>query len=87
MYTCITWETFVSTIFRRVFHLILKLKLCHACRRRDVDMEETCRYGRNMPTTALVHGPLDLQLDLVLGSEVSGYYTLTYFRQFVSLPN
>ena len=47
---CITRETFVFTVFRRVFHSTLKLELCrHACRRRDpiifrhVDMEKTCR--------------------------------------------
>ena len=54
MYACITRETFVFTVFRRVFHLILKLELCrHACRRRD-QIIPTCRYGKNMPTTALV---------------------------------
>ena len=54
MYTCITRETFVFTVFRQVFHLILKLELCrHACRRRD-QIIPTCRYGKNMPTTALV---------------------------------
>ena len=54
MYACITQETFVFTVFRRVFHLILKLELCqHACRRRD-QIIPTCRYGKNMPTTALV---------------------------------
>ena len=54
MYACITRETFVFTIFRRVFHSILKLELCrHACRRRD-QIIPTCRYGKNMPTTALV---------------------------------
>ena len=53
MYVCMTRETFVFTIFRRVFHSILKLELCrHACRRRD-QMISTCRYGKNMPTTAL----------------------------------
>ena len=53
MYACITRETFVLTVFRRVFHLILKLELCrHACRRRD-QIIPTCRYGKNMPTTAL----------------------------------
>ena len=54
MYACITRETFVFTVFRRVFHSILKLELCrHACRRRD-QIIPTCRYGKNMPTTALV---------------------------------
>ena len=53
MYTCIIRETFVFTVFRRVFHSILKLELCrHACRRRD-QIIPTCRYGKNMPTTAL----------------------------------
>ena len=50
MYACIIRETFVFT----VFHLILKLELCrHACRRRD-QIIPTCRYGKNMPTTALI---------------------------------
>ena len=54
MYTCIIRETFVFTVFRRVFRSILKLELCrHACRRRD-QIIPTCRYGKNMPTTALV---------------------------------
>ena len=54
MYACVTWETFVFTVFRRVFHSILKLELCrHACRRRD-QIIPACRYGKNMPTTALV---------------------------------
>ena len=54
MYTCRIRETFVSTVFRRVFHSILKLELCrHACRRRD-QIIPTCRYGKNMPTTALI---------------------------------
>ena len=36
-----------------VFHSTLKLELCrHACRRRD-PIISTCRYGKNMPTTAL----------------------------------
>ena len=53
MYACIIRETFVFTVFRRVFHSILKLKLCrHACRRRD-QIIPTCRYEKNMPTTAL----------------------------------
>ena len=53
MYACIIRETFVFTVFRRVFHSILKLELCrHACRRRD-QIIPTCRYGKNMPTTAL----------------------------------
>ena len=56
MYAYITRETFVFTVFRRVFHSILKLELCrHACRRRD-QIIPTCRYGKNMPTTALVVG-------------------------------
>ena len=54
MYACVTRESFVFTVFRRVFHAILKLELCrHACRRRD-QIIATCRYGKNMPTTALV---------------------------------
>ena len=54
MYACIIRETFVFTVFRRVFHSILKLELCrHACRRRD-QIVPTCRYGKNMPTTALL---------------------------------
>ena len=37
-----------------MFHSILKLKLCrHPCRRRD-QIIPTCRYRKNMPTTALV---------------------------------
>ena len=37
-----------------MFHSSLKLELCrHACRRRD-PIISTCRYGKNMPTTALV---------------------------------
>ena len=55
MYACVTRETFVFTVFQRVFHSILKLELCrHACRRRD-QIIPTCRYGKNMPTTALVN--------------------------------
>ena len=47
-------EKIVFTVFRRVFHSILKLKLCrHPCRRRD-QIIPTCRYGKNMPTTALL---------------------------------
>ena len=54
MYACIIRETFVFTVFRRVFHSILKLELCwHACWRRD-QIIPTCRCGKNMPTTALV---------------------------------
>ena len=54
MYACIIRETFVFTVFRRVFHSILKLELCwHACRRRD-QIIPTCRHGKNMPTTALI---------------------------------
>ena len=54
MYACITRETFVFTVFRRVFHSILKLKLYrHAYRCRD-QIISTCRYGKNMPTAALV---------------------------------
>ena len=53
MYACITRETFVFTVFQWVFHSILKLELCrHAYRRRD-QIISTCRYGKNMPTTAL----------------------------------
>ena len=53
MYACITRETFVFTVLGWVFHSILKLELCrHACRRRD-QIIPTCRYGKNMPTTAL----------------------------------
>ena len=56
MNACITRETFVFTVFQRVFHSTLKLELCrHACRRRD-PIISTCRYGKNMPTTALVYG-------------------------------
>ena len=59
MCACITRETFVFTVFRRVFHSILKLELCrHACRRRD-QIIPTCRYGKNMPTTALL--PIHLE--------------------------
>ena len=55
MYACITrGKKNVFTVFWRVFRLILKLELCrHACRRRD-QIIPTCRYGKNMPTTALV---------------------------------
>ena len=54
MNECIARETFVFTVFWRVFHSTLKLELCrHACRRRD-PIISTCRYGKNMPTTALV---------------------------------
>ena len=54
MNACITRETFVFTVFRRVFHSTLKFELCrHACRRRD-PIILTCPYGKNMPTTALV---------------------------------
>ena len=54
MNACIARETFVFTVFRRVFHSTLKLELCrHACRRRD-PIISTCRYGKIMPTTALV---------------------------------
>ena len=50
---CISRETFVFTVFRRVSHSNLKLKLCrHACRRRD-QIIPTCRHGKDMPTTAL----------------------------------
>ena len=53
MNACITRETYVFTVFRQVFHSTLKLELCrHACRRRD-PIISTCRYGKNMPTTAL----------------------------------
>ena len=54
-YACITRERKKKfPVFRRVFHSILKLKLCrHPCRRRD-QIIPTCRYGKNMPTTALV---------------------------------
>ena len=67
MYTCIIRETFVSTVFRRVFHSILKLELCrHACRRRD-QIIPTCRYGKNMPTTALMRSiitPLGMAISI-----------------------
>ena len=54
MNACITRETFVFKVFLRVFHSSLKLELCrHACRRRD-PIISTCRYGKNMPTTALL---------------------------------
>ena len=54
MNACITRETFVFTVFRRVFHSTLKLKLCrHACRHRD-PIISTCRYGKNMQTTPLL---------------------------------
>ena len=54
MNACITRETFVLTVFRRVFHSTLKLELCRpACRRRD-PIISACRFGKNMPTTALV---------------------------------
>ena len=50
MNACIARETFVFTVFRRVFHSTLKLELC---RRRD-PIISTGRYGKNMPTTALL---------------------------------
>ena len=51
----ITREPFVFAVFRRVLHSTLKLELCrYACRRRD-PIISTCRYGKNMPTTALLH--------------------------------
>ena len=54
MNACITRKTFVFTVFRQVFHSTLKLELCrHACQRRD-PIISTCRYGKNMPTTALI---------------------------------
>ena len=54
MNACITRETIVFKVFRRVFHSSLKLELYrHACRRRD-PIISTCRYRKNMPTTALV---------------------------------
>ena len=54
MNACITREAFVFTVFRRVFHSTSKLELCrHACRRRD-PIISTCRYGKNMSTTALI---------------------------------
>ena len=55
MNACITRETFVLNYsFLRVFHSTLKLELCrHACRRRD-PIISTCRYGKDMPTTALL---------------------------------
>ena len=58
MNACITRETFVLNYsFWRVFHSTLKLELCrHACRRRD-PIISTCRYGKDMPTTALVMSP------------------------------
>ena len=56
-------ETFVFTVFRRVFHSTLKLELCrHACRLRD-PIISICRYGKNMPTTALVPPSLCQRLD------------------------
>ena len=59
MNACITLrqpeKLIVFTVFRQVFHSTLKLELCrHACRRRD-PIISTCRYGKNMPTTALVN--------------------------------
>ena len=59
MYACITRETFVFTDFQRVFHLILKLELINYVDMHvDVEIKllsiPTCRYGKNMPTTALV---------------------------------
>ena len=48
MYACIIRETFVLSVFRGVFHPILKLELCrHACRRQD-QIIPTCRYGKMM---------------------------------------
>ena len=60
MYACITRETFVFTVFRGVFHSILKLELCRHARRRRDQIIPTCRYGKNMPTTALHLTPLEV---------------------------
>ena len=56
MNACIARETFVITVFRRVFHSTLKLELCRHARRRRDPIISTCRYGKSMPTTALVWG-------------------------------
>ena len=50
MNACITRETFVFRVFQRVFHSTLKLELCR--HRNPIIL--TCRYGKNMLTTALV---------------------------------
>ena len=39
-----------------MFHSILKLELCRHAYRRPDQITSTCRYGKNMPTTALVIG-------------------------------
>ena len=60
MNACITRETFVFKVFRRVFNSSLKRELCrHACRRRD-PIISTCRYGKYMPTTALMTTQLSI---------------------------
>ena len=55
MNACIARETFVITVFRRVFHSALRLELCRHARRRRDPIISTCRYGKSMPTTALVN--------------------------------
>ena len=45
----------ILKFFGECFHSSLKLELCrHACRRRD-PIISTCRYRKNMPTTALLN--------------------------------
>ena len=85
MYACIIRETFVLSVFRRVFHSILKLELCrHACRRQD-QIIPTCRYGKNMPTTALritqviTLGSRDL-VQIRWGPDVNCCLNLTIFK-------
>ena len=56
MYACITRETFVFTIFRRVFHSILKLELCrHAYVDVEMKLYRHIDMEKNMPTTALLY--------------------------------
>ena len=81
MNACITRETIVFEVFRRVFHSSLKLELCrHACRRRD-PIISTCRYGKNMPTTAL-----DTFIGDFLPHTALRFYLIDLQSQ-ISLPN
>ena len=70
IYMGITRETLVFTVFWRVFHSILKLKLSwlcrHACRRRG-QIILTCQYRKNMPTTALI--TLNLHIKQIVATQ------------------
>ena len=56
MCACITRETFVFTVFRRVFHLILKLELCRqstclsTSRSNYIDMSIWKKYADHSTT-------------------------------------